>query len=67
MRLKRRFSTTSAKFKDQVWLLQFKMLRTENGKEGKSDVLLSNHILESRKKLQPGKEHWNFAVCPSHG
>ena len=64
MRLKGRFSTTFAKFKDEVWLLQFKTLRTEKGKEGKSDVLWSNHILESRKKLQPRKGHWNFRSVP---
>ena len=47
---KRRYKNTLAKVKDEVWLLQLKMSRTEVGKEGKSKMFLPNPILESRMK-----------------
>ena len=58
---------TIANFRDEVWLLQLKMSRTERGKERQSNMFLSDSILESRfGKLEPRRENWNFAVCTAH-
>ena len=60
IRWKRRFKHTLAKFKDEVWLLQLKMSRTEVGKEGKSNTFFPNHILESRMKSWSEEEEREF-------
>ena len=58
---------TFAKFRDEVWLLQLKMSRTEKGKKGQGNMFLSDSTLESRfGKLEPRRGNWNFAVCAAH-
>ena len=49
-----------------MWLLQLKMSRTEVGKEGKSNMFLPKHILESRMKSWSGKEGTEISKSVPH-